>query len=633
MLAGAAGLAAAAGLPAFRGPAYAAPTITDLGPASSVLTFGNGTLIGDTLWMATRQVVPTKVAGYDLTTGAVTATAKIPGVAGCWGAASIGTDLYVGTYTPGGVFRIDTRTLTVEQVIDPGTEVIWTLRASPDGKIYAGTYLGARLWEYDPATGRSTDLGRMHETEEYVRDLEVTDTHVYACIGSAAHLIAYDRATRTKTEIMPPELADQTFAATAAIVGDHLIVGFSPTSQILVADLADHGRTQILKTPNESFVMAITGTGKDVWFTTRPSGSLYHFTIGDTEPELVTVPIPEASTLRMGMLPDGKLWLVQANQSLIVDPATKEVEVFDLASPDLEPSPERPMSLAYGDGRLFVGGSAGVQVTAADGSSTDRISLGGEAKDFDIVDHVVHAGVYTLARIYRMPTDGETFTEVARVAADQEQTRAHCVVVDRRSGLVHLGTEPDYGKWEGALSTLDPSTGELRTWRGVIPDQSIHSIAVVPGGLYLGGDVINGFGTQPKAERASLAFFNPASGRLAWTMDPLPDAKRIFDLHPIGRHLVGMSSTGTLFCVDPARRKTLWQLSTGTVGGRLAVLGDTVHGSNSDALWSARIGPNQPSLTMHATGLAQSWFGPTEVATDGRDLYTTKGLNLIKVSL
>ncbi|MET9343320.1 hypothetical protein [Nonomuraea sp. NPDC003804] len=114
---------------------------------------------------------------------------ELPTGEGTWAAAAVGTDLYVGTYTPGDIHKVDTRTGTATKVADVKPDpFIWCLDAAPDGKIYAGTYPRGRVVEYDPATGQTRDFGQVVPGEQYVRSIAVDETTIYAGVGAKAHL-------------------------------------------------------------------------------------------------------------------------------------------------------------------------------------------------------------------------------------------------------------------------------------------------------------------------------------------------------------------------------------------------------------------------------------------------------------
>jgi streptogramin lyase len=63
-------------------------------------------------------------------------------------------------------------------------------------------------------------------------------------------------------------------------------------------------------------------------------------------------------------------------------------------------------------------------------------------------------------------------------ARDHEQMRPLALVHDGQH--VWMGTGPEYGQLGGALSRIDPTTGEIRVWRHVVTDQTPHTLLVDP---------------------------------------------------------------------------------------------------------------------------------------------------------
>ena len=63
---------------------------------------------------------------------------------------------------------------------------------------------------------------------------------------------------------------------------------------------------------------------------------------------------------------------------------------------------------------------------------------------------------------------------------------AHSEGQMRPTGLVHDGehvwmaSSPEYGTLGGALSRIDPRTGDIRIWRHLVPDQKVNAVLVDP---------------------------------------------------------------------------------------------------------------------------------------------------------
>lgn len=156
-----------------------------------------------------------EIASVDVDTGQVlTYTHPTTSETMVWGM-TVGPDgaIYLGTASQGHLMRLDPKSKIVQDLGQPasGETYIWSLTTGADGKIYGGTYPHARLFRYDPATGKSEDLGRMNPEEMYVRTVAASqDGFIYAGIGySTAHLVAYEIASGTYRDILPPEYQRQ----------------------------------------------------------------------------------------------------------------------------------------------------------------------------------------------------------------------------------------------------------------------------------------------------------------------------------------------------------------------------------------------------------------------------------------
>lgn len=607
------------------------PSETNLGPAVSGVGFANGAMIGRTLWLGASRMSPARVVGYDFDQAKVVASITLPGVAGVWGLEALGTDLYVGTYTPGRLLRIDTLTQQIVDTVDVGEEVVWNVKASPDGQVFLGTYPNAELWQYDPVSRTSSNLGSMSE-ETYIRDLDANETTVYCGIGASPQLIAYDRASATKTNIMPAEFKDLSFVSVVELSGRWLLAGTTPKARVAVIDTLDHSNYTILTIPNdEPYVTALYGEGDEFWVGTTKSNAVWHARAGDSAVEVLGV--GTSGALRMGRLDDSHLWAAQQGGAATVDLITGQVQSLDLISDMLQPAPQKPMTMHWADGKVFVPGS-GVMAMHTPGAQPRTIATMGEVKDLDAVNGSLYGGVYTLALFGEMPTDGDNFTTVARVPKELEQTRPHDVAVDLDHNRVLMGSAPDYGAWNGAFSWMDLTTREVTAFRGLLESQAISALCPVPGGAMLGGNVFNSFGTSPVRATAELSHFSYKTNSITASVAGLPPTKGFDWIGRKGNQVLALTQEGVLICLERKSLRILWQTKVGKRGGRCAFIGPNLYGSDADAVWSVKLqGKRTPRVRTLLTGLKASWWGIPAVTTDGTSLYTLRGLDLIRIEL
>lgn len=608
------------------------PVVTDLGPASEVTSTSVAHQVGDHIWTATSGVSPVQVGAYNPSTESVEKKVALPTGAGSWAMANIGTDLYVGTYTPGDLYKIDTQTMTVTRVAGFGS-FIWALTATPDGKIIAGTYPDAAVHEYDPADGSTHSYGTVAPGEQYVRSIAADENTIYAGIGSHAGLVTVDRATGATEDVLPQAYADRTFVATIDLVGDQLAVSLSPTGTLLIFDTDDLSEpTEVQPPGGDQYITAITiddQTG-DVYLGTRASGTLYRLPADSDRLERLGQPYDGAYFNRIfvdGDIIRGEL----TSQVVTYDRSSDTFTGVDLAQAGLPPAPELAMQVAATKDTVLVSGKAGIQVHDLKAGTSTRSFLPGEAKTMTPIDGRVYLGVYTLARLWSMRPDGSELGEITR--AENEQTRPTDAWYDEKSGQLLLALEADYGKINGALARYDLSTGELTVDRGIVPNQSVRSVAVFDGIAYLGSETRNSLGTDPIEPEATVSAVDLRTGEVLWQLAPVPGAQQVTDLMPYRGKLYGTTERGDLFTLDPRSRQVI--ISSGLMNGTSTLVRarNGLYGTDGGMLFQVQPGATPMISTVVDDLDAEAYAaGLIAVSPNGGTIYTIKGRNLVAVT-
>ncbi|WCI07791.1 hypothetical protein PJ267_13865 [Arthrobacter sp. OVS8] len=227
---GAAGLAAALGLAA-SSPATAAGSavraagtteILDLGAAVVQFSLMSSVLVGDTVYIGSRNLDPVRIIAFHVPTGKVVGETvldtgySIQALA----ADSTGRYLYAGVLqnsvgTLPNLYRWDLATLSTKAtpIGRTGERDVRDLSVAPNGRLYAvggGSPTKPALWEFDPASGQVVSLGIPDTGATLARAVAATDTAVFFGAGSTlggggsagrACLWAYSRATQTFTNV------------------------------------------------------------------------------------------------------------------------------------------------------------------------------------------------------------------------------------------------------------------------------------------------------------------------------------------------------------------------------------------------------------------------------------------------
>ncbi|GAB2930808.1 hypothetical protein ACFMQL_02525 [Nonomuraea fastidiosa] len=608
-------------------------TLTGLGPASVASPLGNGEFVGGVLYAGSRGLSPNVVGAYDLAQDSVTAHFDIPTGVGIWAMCKVGTDVYVGTHAKSALYKIDTVAGQVTKVADYPDHYIWTMASSPDGKVYLGTSEPGRVWEYDPATGQSRDLGQPAPGEAYVRSIQADATHVYAGIGTHAHLIAINRTTGEKRDLLPAAVADRDWVSSMDMSDTHLACGLNSLGELLVLEKAAPENYKVVKAtaPGEKYIVSVLIHDGHVYFAGRPSGTFYRYHLATEELEVLGVPYFEAATHRI-LEHGGRVYGVQDSAVFVYDPAAGSLDYVNLVQRGFKAAPEEPMSVHSDGRRVYVGGKGGADVHDLATGQVSRLAIAGEPKTLLTVGETTYLGVYTQAALYAHRPGATEAELIARTGNQQDRPRD--LAYDTRTGLVIMPTQPEPGHMNGALSLYSPRTGSYETYRPVVERQTVYSVAARNGVAYLGTLIQEGLGLPPVTTTARLAAFDLVERKLLWQVEPVPGARQISSLSCGRTSLYGMAGTGEVFEFDLRRRKVTKTIEVGAKGGELFVTGRVAYCTDGDKIYKIDL----RSFTAKAIveGLAGEWFGgEPKLALDPsrRALYAVRGRDLVRVAI
>ncbi|HOS92017.1 MAG TPA: hypothetical protein PLQ54_01785, partial [Armatimonadota bacterium] len=390
------------------------------------------------------------IVSVDPATGAAQAFASpVPRETGAW-AATVGPDggVYVGTLPTAHIFRLD---WAQGKLIDLGrpsaTEsYIWQLVVGSDAKLYGCTYPSAKLVRFDPATGRGEDLGRMDETEQYARSVAADDAgFVYVGIGTVLrHVVAYEIATGEHRDVLPAECSGPGTATVTRAV-DGRVYAFAGDALVRL-----EGWTA----------------------TVIPSGEF------PGEPPL--------------KLHDGRTLSYNGPTITIADPATGAEQTWETGyagkSQDL-------FRIALGpDGKLYGSTAMPIHFIWADPDSDEwgEIARAGGGEFYSLTAHgdvllgAAYCGdaplmVYRPAEPWVPGTGAADNPWLVHFEGESPAWRPMALVIGR-DGKAYIGAVSGYGLLGGPLCAWDPATGQVEQYPHVITDQSVVSLAVLPGG-------------------------------------------------------------------------------------------------------------------------------------------------------
>lgn len=518
-----------------------------------------------------HDVMYTTVAGspasfqvVDLDDHRLLRTIPLPGAADSWSHA-IDADGTVVISGGGHLFRYSPTSATVTDLGQaPGASVLYGVSPDGQGNIYAGTYPDGKVVKYDAASGGFVDLGTVVPGQDYVRGLAYHEGTVYAGIGITGSLWAIDPDNNTRTEIPLPERPEYDPAAPPNVyglnvVGDLLFVHLSGVDLLLVWDIVAQ---QWLDTVITDYRGLYTSPELDGRTYLMAGGKLRSFDL--TTHEVSDTGLSFGTYLRHGAWVDVSATNPELpGLSLVTVQYGGAITFLNLESGAvinkptiLEGSPISLQTLERGpDDRLYVSGypgGSGARFDPATGAS-ETFALG-QSEGMAALGDSMFFGNYPGAVMHELDTtqplqSGTNPRQVHDIGDDQDRPFAITAGDDR----LFVGTIPTYGALGGAVTIKDGDTWS--TYRDVVPDQSVMSLAYRDGKLYGSTTIWGGLGIEPTESEAKIFVFDVAGRTVEKVITPklpgkiAPKAIGSLSFGPDG--LLWGAAWGTIFAVNP----------------------------------------------------------------------------------
>ncbi|MEV6151660.1 hypothetical protein AB0L53_15070 [Nonomuraea sp. NPDC052129] len=587
----------------------ASPAVETFGPASVTGAIVGAVVHEGHAYVVERGPKPPVLAEIDLATRKVVRSVTLPDgpaageAEGGWATAVSGGKIYVGTYPVPDLYSFDPATGEVKRLYSFGKNggFVWSLTSAPDGTLYAGTYPDGKVWEYVPSTGAVRNFGVLAPGERYVRAIAADADHVYAGLLDKAQLMSIDRATGTATRLA----TGPTGFGAVAEHGDRVYAASGGTLIDVRKDGTDLRQPALAEGSLDMLTVVADGT---VYATTRPDGAVYRYRTGDAAfTKIADPPSPGDETRRLQLLDDNTLFGVSGSGGMWwLDLRTGKSEFVDLVEAGIPAGAERPQSMLLVPNRaLYIGGHFSMEVRDLRTGAKRRFRLPGEPKDLVRRGNKIYAAMYPSGQILSIDIRTDQVRGLGYLGHDQQ--RPWDIEYDPLTDKLLVASAPLGAKLSGALSVVDPDTGKMDVYVDVIPGQSLMSLSLGAGVVYLGGDVLGGGGTPPVKTSASVAAFDLRKRKVIWQVDPVANFRTFQDIKVHRGLLYGVykRDSGAWIALDLATKKVVSQ-------GKLAGYGElTVHrgkvfvstffgGGNAYELGT--------DAKLLATGLGDEWY-------------------------
>lgn len=502
-------------------------------------------------WGVLNQSPDALLVEIDPFAGKVLSSYPLDGVIGSWGTevAPDGT-VWTASHTTGRLFSLEygAEQVTRTERPTPDTSFIWELDIGADGIVYGGTYEGwaeqqpapAYAFGYDPETEQFQTYGPFDADDTYVRATETVGEELYVGTGSTdPHLYRVDPSSGDFESVPPPDdLGTCQFVYGLEEVGSDLYVRFNNCGELknvgyVYDTVAREWREHTI--PNYYGTVSEPTADGDVYLVA--DHILHRFDPATGELEARDVGRLFVNKF-VTVAPDPQT----GNETIIALSVDGDLGMLDLQTGESEYFVPHGMSGELGesvrasgmspDGRYHVsvgfGGGLGIYDPAV-GDWEWHPDLG-QGESFAFLDGKAYIGVYPSARVYEYDPSQESSDgnprEVVDLRTEGQDRPFGLVAVEEQ---IAVGTVAGYGLRQGALTLVDPASGDHTSYRPV-EDHGVISLAYRDGVIYGGTTIYGGNGSTPIDDDGRVFAWDVESEELLWQSVAIPGEKGVGSL-------------------------------------------------------------------------------------------------------
>lgn len=550
----------------------------------------------------------------DVATNSQVASFPVPGARGGWGiTVAPNGDVYLGTYFQGRLFRYSPAANTFTDLGTPipagtgGNRYLFGLSAAPDGTIYGGTYPGARVFAFYPETGEfetittfATDANAYARATTYDHDRNV----LYVAVGVAANrLMRIDLATKEATRVnVDPALTAGMATDLRYIDGRIFLNANGRMSMIDAETLATIPLVNRESGASSNTVQAISRG------VSEPREGLVYYSDIDPAGEDQSTESPQQRLMTLDLadgtygpapVESGPVHLTRAAIGFGWEDAADGPVLhmfvgnymslgfrYDIRTAAMSqttyPLPRGPVEVfnveAGPDGNVYINSGINGEFVQYDPRTGGSVALPrtNQVERFLWHDGKLYQGMYPDANLQVWdPAHPDRVDVLTSLKRGYKQNRPFGLAADEER--IFMGTMPDYGHKNGAVTVYDKGTGEVSV---TYADQTAAAVERVGDLLAVGTsrDISQGAGPlSPRPARMYLT--DPASPELTDPIYAVPAVHSYTDFAVAPDGLLWGLADGTVFAIDTTERRVVTTIvlaaeTSGARNGRLFFAGN-----------------------------------------------------------
>jgi streptogramin lyase len=571
-------------------------------------------------------------------------TFRAPAGQGAWSLNEVpGKRLVVGTYYDGKMMVFDLKTMSFTKVISfPGEQYFWNAAIGSDGRLFGGTYPGAKLGALNLDTLEIEDCGAPALPNLYLRNVSALPDGRLLCnfVTSAPKTKIYDPKSKQWSD--PPDHFKH--VQRGVVWNDHFLAGGSwdgkdPAKGAVAFKGLEF--TSIDPPPfplppddGNTWAVDLTLTTADTLYIHRGNA---RFRLAKGKTALTKV---FDHDLKSGYLTavasDGTLLGVRGQDYLIAKPGETNAKLIPIPA---ESSP-RPVHFIKPDdnGRLWGGPVFGQTMFYVD-LATKKVTntgivcnAGGEVYDAAFLDGKTYAVSYAAGDIIEFdpsqPWDQLSNKNPKTIAhlTSKGYIRPVAGVLVGPDKKLYSGWMAKYGTYGGAIAITDPATGKTELIENPLGEQAIRALAVDDKYIYAGTSIDgNGLPNKPNA-RPQLGIIDRETRKVLHQLDmPGGEVSKIIADRKTGKTIVAFAGTMKFLSAD-AKLTDIPNLSP--------VSAHAIDGIGDGFVWFASA--NKLVRCDLATNEIKSFDSPIAVEHLGvgaKDVFVSSGPSIYRLAL
>jgi outer membrane protein assembly factor BamB len=198
---------------------------------------------------------------------------------------------------------------------------------------------------------------------------------------------------------------------------------------------------------------------------------------------------------------------------------------------------------------------------------SDRFDIGGEPKSMTTTaDGTVIAGLYPSTNVVAI--DPNTYQVRSFGPIDNDQMRPLAMAYDVARDQVLVATTAKHRLYTGALTFVDPHTGEMDVRRDLLPDQNLRNVVVAGDYAYVAGDTFAEATSDRNLLVASIAEIDLRTRTVTRTFQPREwDAYEDIHVEDGLLYALGRRPSGAWFALDLTTEEVVLEGAIDGTGG------------------------------------------------------------------